>query len=313
MQTTRKKILSHIFRKNMTLVVLVFLLEIVKNVLTSWPIVVGCGIANLIQWWTNCSMHFKYGTKNLNVKEHEYEWYHALLHGLIGSWPIIPFASIVPIPMEAGMVIGFFNILIPVLIWEAKELAKWNFPNHEDALFIVEQPIILIFGIAMTISNIFNTWDQRLQPIQPINISWYIFKHAMEGILWTLAIGVSSVIQYYLNPQSHTIFTTIHDRSCHVGNMFVTAIKMYNPWYLIALCQIIVFQDWFDLFWFVSIILLVPVVIWMATDQKDNNRDNLENRLLWILNLYACVWWATMAILPLIITKPNVVKNTTSF
>jgi hypothetical protein len=286
----------------MTLVVLVLLLEIFKNAYTCQPIVLGYTFANGIQWWTNREMHLKYGRKELC--EYDYQWYHAFLYGLRESWPIIPFACIVPIPIVPGIAIGFINILIPGIIWSAKTVAEAHFPNHENPLFLVEQPIIFGIGIIMTVSNICRTWMHRDQ-VQPMNMSWYFLKHTMEAAIWILAIGVSAMIQYYLNPESHSIFTNIHERSFSSCKMFVAAVKMYYPQYLIVLCQIIVFQDKFDLLVFVGIVIAVPIVIWMASEEKTNNRDNLENRLLWLLNVYSCAFLATFAIVDVL--KP--VKN----
>jgi hypothetical protein len=248
-------------------------------------------------------MHLKYARKELS--EYGYQWYHAFLYGLIGSWPIVPFACIVPIPIISGIVIGYINILIPSIIWVAKCFAESHFPNHENPLFLIEQPIICGVGIVITVCNIYQTWKQR-DEVQTMNMSRYFFKHSMECMIWMLAIGVSAIIQYYLNPKSHSIFTSVHERSFSSCKMFVAAIKMYHPQYLIVFCQIIVFQDKFDFLLFVGIIIAVPIIIWTASsEEKTNNRDGLENRLLWFLNIFACVCWASFAILDVL--KP--VKN----
>jgi hypothetical protein len=135
-----------------------------------------------------------------------------------------------------------------------------------------------------------------------MNMSWYFFKHFLDAGLWMSAIGISATIQYYLNPKSHSIFTTVHDRSFSSYKMFVAAIKMYHPQYLIVFCQIIVFQDKFDLLLLCAMIILVPIVLWAVLE---NNREDLENRLLWILNLFACCIWGLDTIAKVLKTAKN--------
>lgn len=266
----------------MTQAILLLVIGVAWNFLHCLPIVLGCGVATWIQWWSNRELHIEYGTKAFMIPKSQYDWLCAFAFGVWSSWPIWIFSAIVPISWYHAWIIGTVNYALPIVVCLLEWLAEcWqnldsNIPNAE-ARDIIEQPTIFILNMCVILANALYAWHR------PSIVSTRdIFERNVMGLVWCASIGASAALQYYTNPKSRWVFGFGSDAldTCR------KAIKMYNPIVLMAICQVFPFPGWSVLLYLCAAILFVPVLMWWASDGL--NRICLEGGLLFAFNGLCC-------------------------
>jgi hypothetical protein len=222
-------------------------------------------------------------------------WGDALWHGFCTCWPLWIFCAIVPVTWSWSSGVGIINISLTLVLtlFCCNENARRNLEHN-----LILNALVVAGCVALShVYEIFSRgFDDRKQA-SPVQLVVALMMNAFRAAPILFGLGMASVESFVFNPTYHE--KIVYPQTAHVtelkkwedyseGYAFVAGLA-YRRVARVCLCFCtIVPISWTFSLTVAAILLLIPFVVALLT-YDDNERLNLEVRLMFFANVCAAI------------------------